>query len=75
MLQIHKDVAMSMGMERSHIAIAENGSVIEITGKTMKINGAVPAGEVYVDAVSYTHLPGLIGISLPGRSFPGRSNK
>ena len=49
MLQIHKDVAMSMGMERSHIAIAENGSVIEITGKTMKINGAVPAGEVYVD--------------------------
>ena len=49
MLQIHKDVAMSMGMERSHIAIAENGSIIEITGKTMKINGAVPAGEVYVD--------------------------
>ena len=49
MLQIHKDVAMSMGMERSHIAIAENGSVIEITGKTMKINGAVPAGEVFVD--------------------------
>ena len=49
MLQIHKDVAMSMGMERSHIAIAENGSVIEITGKTMKINGSVPAGEVYVD--------------------------
>ena len=49
MLQIHKDVAMSMGMERSHIAIAENGSVIEITGKTMKMNGSVPAGEVYVD--------------------------
>ena len=49
MLQIHKDVAMSMGMERSHIAIAENGSVIEITGKTMKINGSVPAGEVFVD--------------------------
>ena len=49
MLQIHKDVAMSMGMERSHIAIAENGSVIEITGKTMKMNGSVPAGEVFVD--------------------------
>ena len=49
MLQIHKDVAMSMGMERSHIAIAENGNVIEITGKTMKINGSVPAGEVFVD--------------------------
>ena len=50
MLQIHKDVAMSMGMERSHIAIAENGSVIEITGKSMKLSAnSVPAGEVYVD--------------------------
>ena len=49
MLQIHSQVAQQMGMERSHIAIAENGSVIEITGKTMKLGGTVPAGEVYVD--------------------------
>ena len=49
MLQIHSQLAQSMGMERNHIAIAENGSVIEITGKTMKLGGAVPAGEVYVD--------------------------
>ena len=34
---------------RNHIAIADNGSVIEITGKSMKIGGTVPAGEVYVD--------------------------
>ena len=38
-----------MGIDRNHIAIAENGSVIEITGKTMKINGSVPAGEIFVD--------------------------
>ena len=49
MLQIHSQVAQQMGMDRNHIAIAENGSVIEITGKTMKLGGTVPAGEVYVD--------------------------
>ncbi len=49
MLQIHSQVAQDMGMPRNNIAIADNGSVIEITGKTLKIGGTVPAGEVYVD--------------------------
>jgi ribonuclease J len=49
MLQIHSQMAQQMGMERNHIAIAENGSVIEVTAKTLKLNGVVPAGEVYVD--------------------------
>lgn len=49
MLQIHSTLAQSMGMDRNHIAIGENGSVIEITGKSMKLNGTVPAGEVFVD--------------------------
>ncbi len=49
MLQIHCRIAQQMGMERNHIAIAENGSVIELTAKTMKINGTVPAGEIFVD--------------------------
>ena len=49
MLQIHCQLAQQMGMDRNHIAIAENGSVIEITAKTMKLNGSVPAGEIYVD--------------------------
>ena len=49
MLQIHSQVAQDMGMERNHIAIAEIGSVIELTAKTLKIGGTVPAGEVYVD--------------------------
>jgi len=38
-----------MGMDRNHIAIADNGSVIEITAKTIKLGGTVPSGEVYVD--------------------------
>ncbi len=49
MLQIHSQMAQQMGMDRNHIAIADNGGVIEITAKTLKINGSVPAGEVYVD--------------------------
>ena len=49
MLQIHSQVAQQMGMERNHIAIAENGTVIELTAKTLKLGGSVPAGEVYVD--------------------------
>ena len=49
-LQIHCQLAQQMGMERNHIAIADNGSVIEITGKSMKLAAnSVPAGEVYVD--------------------------
>lgn len=49
MLQIHSQLAQEMGMDRNHIAIADNGGVIEITAKTVKVNGTVPAGEVYVD--------------------------
>ncbi len=49
MLQIHTNLAMAMGMDRNDIAVAENGNVIELTTKTMKINGSVPAGEVFID--------------------------
>ena len=49
MLQIHSQVAQQMGMDRNRVAIADNGTVIEITAKTLKMNGSVPAGEVFVD--------------------------
>ena len=49
MLQIHGQLAQDMGMDRNHIAIADNGSVIELTAKTLKMTNTVPAGEVYVD--------------------------
>lgn len=50
MLQIHKDLAMKMGMDRKNIAICENGDCIEITARQMKVvPGAVNAGEVLVD--------------------------
>ena len=49
MLQLHRKLAQSMGMDPVNICIAENGSVIELTTKHMKCESAVPAGEVFVD--------------------------
>ena len=51
MLQIHSQLSQEMGTPRNRIAIADNGSVIELTAKTLKVNGTVPAGEVYVDGL------------------------
>ncbi len=49
MLQIHKKLAMQMGMKPNHIVVAENGGVIELTTKHIKCETSVPAGEVFVD--------------------------
>ncbi len=48
-LQLHAKLAQQMGMAAKNICIAELGSVIEISGKTCKLNGTVPAGQVFVD--------------------------
>ena len=49
MLQLHSELAQSLGLAARNVAIAENGSVIEITARSIKINGSVPAGQVLVD--------------------------
>ena len=48
-LQIHGKLAVQMGLPAKNVRIAEIGSVIELSGKTCKINGSVPAGKVFVD--------------------------
>ena len=48
-LQIHGKLAKSMGMNPKHILIGEIGSVFELSSRTCKITGAVPAGKVFVD--------------------------
>ena len=48
-LQIHGKLAVQMGLPAKNVRIAEIGSVIELSGKTCKINGTVPAGKVFVD--------------------------
>ncbi len=48
-LQIHGKLAVQMGMKPQNICIAELGSIIELSGRTCKIHGNVPAGKVFVD--------------------------
>ena len=49
MLQIHSKLAQSMGMNPKNIFIGEIGTMFELSGKTCKVKGMVPAGKVFVD--------------------------
>ena len=49
MLQIHSKLAQAMGMNPKNIFIGEIGSQFELSGKTCKLKGTVPAGKVFVD--------------------------
>ena len=48
-LQIHGKLAVQMGLPAKNVRIAEIGSVLELSSKTCKLNGTVPAGKVFVD--------------------------
>lgn len=48
-LQLHKALALQMGMAPDNVTVAENGTVIELTTKHMKMETTVPSGEVFVD--------------------------
>ena len=48
-LKTHAKLAQDMGMRADHIVISDIGKVIELTAKSAKINGTVPAGKVFVD--------------------------
>lgn len=48
-LRRHAELAVSMGISKANILIAENGNVIELDGNTMRLTGTVPAGKVLVD--------------------------
>lgn len=49
MLCKHAEIAKQMGVEPKNVVIAENGSVVEFTKRSVKKNGVVPAGDVYID--------------------------
>ena len=48
-LKTHAKLAREMGMDPRHIIISDIGKVIELTAKSAKLNGTVPAGKVFVD--------------------------
>ena len=49
MLCKHAEIAHSMGIEPNNTVVAENGDVIELSRKTVKITDHVQAGRVFVD--------------------------
>ncbi len=48
-LQIHAKLARQMGMNPKNILVADIGQVMELSARTCRINGTVPAGKVLVD--------------------------
>ncbi len=48
-LKTHAKLAREMGMDPKNIIISDIGKVIELTPKSARINGTVPAGQVFVD--------------------------
>lgn len=50
-LSCHKDLALSMGLDKNNIFIMKLGEVLEVTRNEAKVNGTVPAGRVMVDGL------------------------
>ncbi len=48
-LQLHGRLAAQLGMNPKNICIGEIGTVFELSARTCKLNGTVPAGKVFVD--------------------------
>lgn len=48
-LKTHARLARGMGMDPRNIIISDVGKVIELTAKSVKVNGTVPSGKVFVD--------------------------
>ncbi len=49
MLCKHAEIAKQMGVQPKNIVVAENGTVVEFTKKSVKKTDVVPAGAVYID--------------------------
>ena len=50
-LRKHAELALSMGIPKEIILITSIGRVVELTAKSMKVGGLVPAGRVMVDGL------------------------
>lgn len=48
-LRKHAGLALSMGIPKENILIADNGRVVEISKKALRCTSTVPAGRVFVD--------------------------
>lgn len=51
MLVKHAELGRLMGVDPKNVVIAENGKIIEISKKSVKLNGSVQSGAVMVDGM------------------------
>lgn len=50
-LKMHKELAISVGIDKDNILVGKNGDVFELTRNSLRINGSVQAGPVLVDGL------------------------
>lgn len=50
-LKQHAELAEKLGMQSNNIVISENGDIIEVTRDSIRKNGTVPSGQVFVDGL------------------------
>jgi ribonuclease J len=48
-MKIHAELAKQMGVPAKNVVISDIGRVVELSGRSIKLGGIVPAGEVLVD--------------------------
>lgn len=51
MLKLHGDLAVKMGVEKSHVLIGDNGQIFEFSSRSGSKAGRVNAGRVFVDGL------------------------
>ncbi len=50
-LKLHKDLAVSMGMNKENVFVMNVGDVLELDRKTAKVNGVIPSGQILIDGL------------------------
>lgn len=59
-LRHHAELAQSMGIAPNRIVRAENGDIIEVTQKSIRVAGAVPSGAVLVDGLGVGDIGNMV---------------
>lgn len=51
-LSLHAELAQSVGVPKTNTFVMEDGDILELTPRSARVSGKVPAGHVYVDGLS-----------------------
>ena len=60
MQRVHGDLAIETGVKPENVFILENGDVVSIGENSAKMNGRVPAGEVYIDGTGVGDISSIV---------------